>query len=129
MNIIVFVFIVSPFMFVRAAKTTVKCEQAETGAITYCPLEANAFPGVDTTGKSLPDFLKTAFQFGLSLAAVLAVIMIIWGGVKTMLSESVFGKDEGKKIIQDALLGLGLALVSWLILFTINPELVNFKIN
>lgn len=102
--------------------------QLSLAKIDYVMLEPNAFPGISTTGNDLPKFLEMAFQFGLALAAVLAVIMIIWGGVETMLSESVFGKDAGKQKIQDALFGLGLALVSWLILYTINPNLVIFRI-
>jgi hypothetical protein len=54
--------------------------------------------------------------------------MIVWGGLEIMLSESVFNKEAGKKKINEALLGLGLALVSWLILYIINPEILNFKI-
>src|SRR5205814_5058704 len=36
------------------------------------------------------------------------------------------GKEEGKTRWTNALWGLGLALISWLVLFTINPDLVNF---
>ncbi|MEI6528383.1 MAG: hypothetical protein WCO10_01785 [bacterium] len=98
-------------------------------ALNYVPLEKNAFPGVTfNEGTKLNTFLSQSFQFGLALAAILAVVMIIWGGVETMLSESVFSKDSGKTKIKDALYGLGLALVSWLILYTINPEILNFKL-
>jgi len=102
---------------------------SSAAALQYKMLEPNAFPGVSTSGNDLPTFLTMAFQFGLAIAAILAVIMIIWGGVETMLSESVFGKDAGRQKIWDAVLGLGLALVSWLILYTINPNLVIFRIS
>jgi hypothetical protein len=98
-------------------------------AITYTKLEPDAFSGfVDSGGTDLAQFLAQAFQFGLAIAAALAVIMIVWGGVEVMLSESVFNKDNGKKKIKDAIYGLLLALVSWLILYTINPEILNFKL-
>jgi hypothetical protein len=97
--------------------------------MTYQPLESTAFPGVTlNSGVSLGTFLAEAFQFGLALAAALAVIMIVWGGVEIMLSESVFKKEDGRKKIWDAIWGLGLALVSWLILYTINPDILNFKL-
>ncbi len=97
-------------------------------ALDYQPLEPNAFAGFGTNTGNLSDFLSQAFQFGLAIAAALAVVMIVWGGVEIMLSESVFKKSEGKQRIQDAIWGLLLALFSWLILYTINPAILNFKL-
>jgi hypothetical protein len=98
--------------------------------IEYTALEKEAFEGFTTNsgGGQLSDFLSQSFSFGLALAVALTVIMIVWGGLEIMLSESVFNKEAGKKKINEALLGLGLALVSWLILYIINPEILNFKI-
>ena len=97
--------------------------------INYQPLEGDAFKGFGNTNTGdLGLFLSQAFQFGLALAAALAVMMIIWGGVEYMLSDSLFNKDAGKKKIWDAIWGLLLALVSWLILATINPDILNFKL-
>ena len=97
--------------------------------LEYTPLEG-VFDGFEATPGAgrLGSFLSQAFQFGLAIAAALAVIMIVWGGVEIMLSESVFKKEDGKKKISDAIWGLLLALVSWLILFTINPDILNFKL-
>ncbi len=55
--------------------------------------------------------------------------MIIWGGVELATTDSWSGKLDGKTKITNALEGLGIALVSWLLLFTINPALVDFKNN
>jgi hypothetical protein len=104
-----------------------------TEPLKYQPLEGSAFDGFVPgpkveKGDQLGLFLSQAFQFGLAIAAALAVIMIVWGGVEIMLSESVFSKDDGKKKIQDAIWGLILALVSWLILYTINPAILNFNL-
>jgi hypothetical protein len=97
-------------------------------ALEYKLLEPEAFGTKITTATSLGDFLSQAFQFGLAIAAALAVVMIVWGGVEIMLSETPFGKSSGKEKIWDAIWGLGLALVSWLILYTINPDILNFKL-
>lgn len=101
-----------------------------TKKFTYCALEPGAFKGFDATPGSagLGAFLSQAFQFGLAIAAALAVVMIVWGGVEIMLSEAVTKKEDGKKKIWDAIWGLGLALVSWLILYIINPDILNFKL-
>lgn len=97
-------------------------------ALEYKLLEPDAFGTTITKATNLGDFLSQAFQFGLAIAAALAVIMIVWGGVQYMLSESMFGKEDGKGKIKDAIWGLLLALVSWLILYTINPDILNFKL-
>jgi hypothetical protein len=99
-------------------------------ALEYQPLESGAFEMFGGANKAgdLNTFLSQAFQFGLALAAALAVVMIVWGGVEIMLSESVFKKEDGKKKIEDAIWGLLLALVSWLILYTINPDILNFRL-
>lgn len=96
-------------------------------ALEYTALEPDAFSGFagDPNG-GLSSFLSQAFQFGLAIAAALAVVMIVWGGVEIMLSESLFKKEDGKKKVWDAIWGLLLALVSWLILYTINPEILNW---
>ncbi len=93
----------------------------------YTPLVPNAFPGITITPKtSLTQFLGTVFSFGIAIAVVLALVMIIWGGIMYMTTDSWTGKEEGKDKIINALSGLGLALVSYLILYTINPCLVDF---
>ncbi len=111
----------------------IKSFAADAIPLKYHPLENGVFDdfttGVNVTaGDQLGTFLGQAFQFGLAIAAALAVVMIVWGGVEIMLSESVFKKEDGKKKVQDAIWGLVLALVSWLILYTINPDILNFKL-
>ena len=100
-------------------------------AVSYTPLEPGAFrsiTGSDTVSFSnLSAFFGQIFNYGIAVAGVLAVVMIIWGGIEYMTTESWGGKSDAKKKIEDALIGLGLALVSWLILYTINPCLVQFN--
>jgi len=74
-------------------------------------------------------YIKGAFNLAIGIAAALAIIMIIIGGIQYMGSESLGGKSAGRKRINDAVLGLLLALGSYLILFTINPSLVDFNVN
>ena len=100
---------------------------AYVAAQTYTPLVPSAFPGVTVTPQtSLGTYLSIVFNFGIAIAVVLALIMLIWGGIMLMTTDSWEGKTEGRAKIEDALYGLGLALVSWLILYTINPCIVQF---
>lgn len=69
------------------------------------------------------DLLARLYIFGVGVVAVLAVIMLVIGGVQYMVAGD---KDPGpaKERIKNAIWGLILALTSYLILYTINPDLV-----
>lgn len=79
--------------------------------------------GVDT----LQDYLESAYKFGIAIVAILAVVMIGVGGFMYIVtSAGNAGKlANAKEIITSAILGLVMALLSWLILFVINPDLVS----
>lgn len=79
------------------------------------------------TGFSL--YAENFFLFLLSAAVILALVMIVIGGVEYVGSAgntSLLGDAKGRMV--NALLGLLLALASWLILNVINPDLVDFSI-
>jgi hypothetical protein len=78
-------------------------------------------------GIDLGGYLNALYQLGLGVATVLAVIMIIWGGLEYMTKDSIQSKSDGRNRITKALIGLLLAYGSWLILYTINPNLVSFQ--
>lgn len=82
-----------------------------------------------TEANDLPAYLKAMFKLLLGVAGALAVIMITLGGIEYMSTDSMFGKEEGKQKINNALLGLFLAIGAWLILFTVNPKLLEFNFN
>jgi uncharacterized membrane protein YidH (DUF202 family) len=63
--------------------------------------------------------LSKLFDIGIIVAAVLSVIMLTFGAIQYMGSESVFKKDMGREQMVYALGGLLLALASTLILSTI----------
>ncbi|MFA5934795.1 MAG: hypothetical protein WC827_02860 [Candidatus Paceibacterota bacterium] len=99
-------------------------------AIEYIPLVKEDIFGAGTgSTKDLGTFLQQAYNFGIALAIVLAAIMIFIGGVEYMTSYSSDKKSDGLKKINEAAIGLGLALISYLILYTINPSLVDFSGN
>lgn len=71
------------------------------------------------TGQSIESMLLFIFRASIILAVILAVLMLIYGGLQYMASESILKKGEGVERIKAALLGLFIALVSILILNTI----------
>jgi len=96
--------------------------------MNYVPLATGVILPTTSTGQSLGPYLERMFEIGISVAAALAVIMIIVGGIQYMSSDAIGGKEEGKERITSAIWGLLLALVSFLILNTINPNLVSTSI-
>lgn len=73
-------------------------------------------------------YLQYINTLALSLVGIAAVGVLVIGGFLYMLSESVFDKEEGKNWIKGAISGLILALCYYLILNTINPDLVKLRI-
>lgn len=96
------------------------------GALSYTPMEN--IPGFEGVGGDFAAYMKAIYRFGIWTVGICAVLMIMIGGFMYITSagnNSQMGKAKG--IITDALVGVILALVSYVLLFTINPELV--KIN
>lgn len=84
---------------------------------SFNPAEENA----------LSKYVNFMIKIAIGIAAVLAVIMIVMGGIQYMTSELISSKEEGKKRITNAVFGLLIALGSYLILFTINPNLLDLE--
>ena len=76
----------------------------------------------------LAEYIRAVYQYAVAAASVLAIIMIIVAGLQWTISG---GNTEritaAKKRISNALVGLSLAVGSFTILYTINPELVEFR--
>lgn len=81
----------------------------------------------DTAG--LANFFNNLYKYLIGLAAVLAVIMIIWGGLEYSTQDSVSKKSDGKNRIIQAILGLVLVLSPALVFSIINPSILNLSIN
>ena len=82
----------------------------------------------NTTQTNPSDYIKGMFMLATAVAGGLAVIKIIFGGITYMSTDAFTGKSEAKNTIQNAIWGLLLAIGAWLILYTINPKLVEFNL-
>lgn len=103
--------------------------QPATGYQPLAPLPPQFFPGQGADKYLLPSYLSGMFKILIAVSGLLAVVMIVIGGIEYMSTDAISGKSEGKEKITNAVLGLLLALVSWLILYTINPKLLEFNLN
>ena len=73
----------------------------------------------------ISSYILYVYKMFIALAVFLAIVMIIWGGFLYITSETPFKIEDGRGKIQNAVLGLAMVLVSYLILLTVDPRLVN----
>jgi hypothetical protein len=73
---------------------------------------------------TLGSYINILVSILIGLAGLLAVVMIVVGGIQYMTTDALAGKSNARETITKALLGLILALGSYLILNTINPQLL-----
>lgn len=96
--------------------------------ILFLPLAASAieYPFGTLGANPTPcEYMKTVFVWGLGIVGAVAVASIAYGGFRYMVGNV----QPGKEIIYSALLGLLLLMASWLILYTINPDLATMNCN
>ncbi len=81
------------------------------------------------SSKGLADFLNNLYRYLVGLAATLAVILIIWGGLEISTQDSISSKSAGRERITQAIIGLVLVLSPVLVFSLINPAILNLSIN
>ena len=88
----------------------------------------NCTKGSTTPTVNIQTYVVYIFKIMIAVAVFATVVMVIIGGFQYMLTDSVTKKGDAKSPIQNALMGLTGALFSYLILYTINPQLVNISL-
>jgi hypothetical protein len=74
-------------------------------------------------------YLNVMIRIFIGLSAVLAVVMIVIGGIEYMTSELISSKEAGKERIRGAIFGLLLALGAWTLLYQINPDILKSDVS
>jgi hypothetical protein len=93
------------------------------------PIPLEGAGGKSSETANTATYIKGLFQLAIGLAGGLAVLMLVYAGIKYMSTDAFGGKEEAKGIIENAIWGLLLAIASWTILYTINPKLVEINLN
>lgn len=113
-----------------AAETPQECRSERGGYCVRVAAIASAQTGVPgleflqiSPGVQPGELISVIYRFGIGLVGLAALAMFIWGGIEYMFAGEK-QPAEAKKRMKNALIGLLLALGSYLILFTINPQLV-----
>jgi len=82
----------------------------------------------DQDPAGLSGFINLLIKIAIAMAGAIAVVIIIVNGIQYMGTGSVWEKGESKAKMGTAIGGIILLLCSYIILYTINPDLVNIKI-
>ena len=96
-------------------------------------LEYTSISGVNFEAGSVGDgeksdfvgLLRTIFNWSIAIVIIVATISVIFGAVQYMTTDAFSGKTSGRERMTSAIGGLILALISWLILFTINGNILS----
>ena len=84
-------------------------------------------PGVEMNS-DFNTYINALYKLSIAIAALLAVIKIIIAGLKWMLTDLITSKEDAKKDIQGAVLGLLIIIAAVVILNEINPQLTKTQI-
>lgn len=100
---------------------------AQPEPLTYTPLEP--IPGLEEVQGGNANFVKlvnAVFKVLITLGGFTAVVLLIVGGIGYMVSEAAFKKTQAKERVWAAVWGIGILGTSYIVLNTINPQLVTF---
>lgn len=94
--------------------------------IEYPPVPEMATPTAETT---FPQYVKYLFNLAIRIVGLITLAVMVWAGILYLTSGGdVSQKVEAKNKITGALLGAFILLCSYLILWTINPQLLTLSL-
>ena len=96
--------------------------------VTYPQIPGATPPKTTTT--ALPDYIRYIFQLSLFVGALVTFGSLIYGGVRYLTSAgSPSAQKDAQSQISAGILGLIILFAAYLILNTISPQLVAFKVS
>jgi hypothetical protein len=119
-------FVVFNFLFASQSKADVETEKEKFNYHLMVPLPTAS--GTVTEVEGITDYIKTIYLFAMGIAGILAMALIVVSGFQWLTATgSMSTIGQAKARISNAILGLIVLLSAYLILNTINPNLVNLK--
>lgn len=104
----------------------IRMQIAIPGVTSSCVKDGKTYHYVSS---NLPEYVKNFYNFAVGAIAIIAVIMIMIGGLQWIFAAGNPGAiTTAKSNILSAISGLVLILFSYVLLYTINPNLVNLSL-
>lgn len=98
----------------------------------YTLLEPSVIQPDPSTASNQPiglgDYLKGAYVTLFVVVITVAIVSLVYYGLTYMLSDVSNLKGEAKNRINKVFIGLGIALISFILLNEINPDLLNIDL-
>jgi len=122
------------------AQTPPQTTQAVTpfckgGTCTYTPLEPIPCPAGAPGCKNgaidvaaFPNLVGNIFRLLIGAGGLIAIVMLVLGALTYMFSDIAGNKKDALERIRGAMWAIVLLVSSYLILYTINPDLISFKL-
>lgn len=87
-------------------------------------------PGTtDASGKTtLNTYLPGIFNLAIGISVAFVLLNLVFGGFQYMSSDAFQKKEEGKNRIQNSIKGFILVVGAYLILYTVNPKLLELNL-
>ncbi len=98
------------------------------GHAAWAEVISAGLPPFTQAGQDPATFVESLYKYALTIVGAAAVVMIVYGGVKYVASGgNASAKSDALDIIKNAIFGVVLLFGGYIILYTINPNLVNLK--
>ncbi|MFH1171840.1 MAG: 3D domain-containing protein [bacterium] len=80
------------------------------------------------TGRTMGEWISAVYVFLSGIMGVIAALMVMWGGIQWLTASGNTSRvSDAKDTIYSAIIALLLTFGAYLLLFTINPELVKLR--
>lgn len=123
--LLVLFFVSSNFCWAQEEKS-LSCEMTKG---KYKLLEGVPFVAEACSEITFPQYISRVYIFAISAIAIASLLMItIGGGYYLLAAGNASTIGTAKTIIKDALLGLIVAFLSYLLLWTINPDILSGRL-
>ncbi len=117
-----------------SAATDTSSAEKKNNVITVIP-ELTLIPGLFEAGKaftisptSIADYIRIIFVVFIWVVGILATVMVVYGGVRWIAAAGNPSQiKEARSIVDNAIIGLIIALTSVLLLNVISPTLTTFR--
>ncbi len=77
----------------------------------------------------LGDYISVLYRFLAGGIVIVSAVMVMWGGFKWLTASGNTGRvQDAKDVIYSSVIAILLVLGSYILLFTINPQLVSLKL-
>lgn len=120
--------VVGPLKMALAAESSLNCNPGDKGC-DYQPLTTIPSLFTEKVNTNPIKVISNIYGLSIGIAGVLAVAMITWAGFQYATTEAITGKSDAKEHWEGALWGLAILLGSYILLRTINADLVNIDLS